>query len=495
MTIENEVRQGWHDAIVEMFELDLSTISEEFSDKYYFTNETMPDGSYVQWKGQAYTAFPIDAGGFDISTKGQMPQPEITVANILGTFSSAISAADDLVGAKVTRRRTLFKYLDNGTSPDQTQEFPEDIFYIERKTSETNLTVTWQLASKIDLEGLLLPRRIITQDHCLWRYKGAECGYDGPPVSDEYDQPLSGASAEGKAYSDALQALRRANARLASAQAEYNNAKAAQEESCSALILQRSEARFNLRRSVASGQYTFAIKENTQYFAAYNDNQLIPAENFERSSFFGQQREGDAIFGNPQNTGRGPTNNGTGQIWGVNRWIGVASGETVDGVPPTVVAQLSSENGYNPPQTFAMLDLDGNVLIASNGEIKSADETSDTSPGSVPFIGTVDQVKFTRGPLRETNLSPVVDLQIWERSSSLCDNATERLGAAEVELGEAEEAQATAQAAFDVALAALPVNDELRNLDRCGKRLTSCRLRFGTSTLPFGGFPGANLFR
>jgi lambda family phage minor tail protein L len=30
--------------------------------------------------------------------------------------------------------------------------------------------------------------------------------------------------------------------------------------------------------------------------------------------------------------------------------------------------------------------------------------------------------------------------------------------------------------------------------DRCGKRLTSCRLRFGTQVLPFGGFPSAGLY-
>lgn len=30
-------------------------------------------------------------------------------------------------------------------------------------------------------------------------------------------------------------------------------------------------------------------------------------------------------------------------------------------------------------------------------------------------------------------------------------------------------------------------------LDKCGKRLTSCALRFGNSPLPFGGFPGSAL--
>jgi len=486
MSIKNEVRQGWHDAIIEMYEIDLSTIGDGFSGQYFLTNEIMPDNSFVQWKGQTYTSFPIEAGGFDISTKGQMAQPEITVANVFGTFSDAISSADDLVGAKVIRRRTLFKYLDNGPSPDSSQEFPEDIFYVERKTAETNITVTWQLASKIDLEGLLLPRRVITQDHCLWRYRGPECGYSGPPVANEFDDAPPNSSSEAATYVAALQALQAANARLNSAQAELIEARAAQEIVCSTGILQRSEPKFNLRRS--NGTYSFGIQNGGQYFAAYDDDAVIGEDKFQASLFFGRQEEGDAIFGNPQNTGRGSGNNGTGLLWAVNRWVGVASGDSV-------VAELSSVNEYNPPQTFAMLDLDGNILIARNGTIRSAAQTSNVEPGYRPNIAAVGDVVFARGQRREDNISPVVDLQLWEISSSQCDAATQRLGAAEVELEKAETAQAAAQAAFNDALAALPANDALYSADRCGKRLTSCRLRFGTSTLPFGGFPGANLFR
>jgi lambda family phage minor tail protein L len=33
------------------------------------------------------------------------------------------------------------------------------------------------------------------------------------------------------------------------------------------------------------------------------------------------------------------------------------------------------------------------------------------------------------------------------------------------------------------------------NLDDCGKRLNSCRIRFGTDELPFGGFPSVGLIR
>jgi lambda family phage minor tail protein L len=490
MSIENEVRQGWHDAIIEMFEIDLSTIADGFSGQYFLTNEIMPDDSFVQWKGQTYTAFPIQAGGFDINTKGQMPQPEITVANVFGSFSSVVSSADDLVGAKVTRRRTLFKYLDNGPSPDSSQEFPDDVFYIERKSAETNLSITWQLASKIDLEGLLLPRRVITQNHCLWRYKGPECGYSGPPVANEFDALISGGSPQSSAYAQALQALLNANSALNSAEAELNAARTAQEIACDTDIIERSNPRFDLRNY----PYTFGIVDSSTYFAAYDEGVLIPPENFQ----YGLTPEaGDAIFGETQNTGKGPDNNGTGPLWAVNRWVGVAvpveGGDPENPPPPVIEAQLTQENEYDPPRTFAMLDLNGNVIIARNGTLRT--NVSNVKAEGAPSIATAGEVVFARGERRENNKAPVVELEVWEVSSAQCDAATDRFEAAEIALEEAETTQAAAQAAYNAALGALPPDDPVFKQDQCGKRLTSCRLRFGTSTLPFGAFPGANLYR
>lgn len=484
MSIENEVRQGWHDAIIEMFEIDLSTIAEGFSGQYFLTNEIMPDDSFVQWKGQVYTAFPIQAGGFDTTTKGPMPQPELTLANIFGSFSALISTADDLVGAKVTRRRTLFKYLDNGPFPDSSQEFPDDIFYIERKVAETNLAITWQLASKIDLEGLLLPRRVITQNHCLWTYRGAECGYAGPPVANEFDGALTGGSVESGVYVDALNALLSANAALNTAEAELNVARSEEEIACASATLQKSDPVFDLRNH----PYTFGILNGAAYFAAYKDGNLIPSEKF---SYDFSPEEGDAVFGANQNTGNGYNQNSTGTLWAVNRWVGVDVSPANDG--SEIEAQLTNENEYDPPDTFAMLDLNGNVLIARNGTIRQ--NVSNVKEGKAPSITVEGEVVFARGAFKAFEMGPVTELEIWELSSEDCDKATERLADAEAAFDAAEAAKDAAQTAYDEALANLPADDPVYSQDRCGKRLTSCRLRFGTSTLPFGAFPGANLYQ
>jgi lambda family phage minor tail protein L len=147
-----------------------------------FSNQLKPDDTKIQWKGNIYEPLPIIATGYEKSTAGQIEQPSLTVANVLGTFSELIKDYEDMVGAKVTRRRTLGKYLDGEAGADSLQEFPIDIYYIERKSQENALTITWELASILDLEGLKLPRRIITQNLCLWRYRSSECGYTGRSV-------------------------------------------------------------------------------------------------------------------------------------------------------------------------------------------------------------------------------------------------------------------------------------------------------------------------
>ncbi len=125
MTIENDVQQTWHDAIVEMYELDISTIVSGGTTSFYFAPEVMRDDSKIQWRKSdddatlvVYEPLPIQARGFEKTTKGQIPTPELTVSNVFGALSDVINDLDDLVGAKLYRRRTLYKYLPGGGATD-----------------------------------------------------------------------------------------------------------------------------------------------------------------------------------------------------------------------------------------------------------------------------------------------------------------------------------------------------------------------------------------
>ena len=77
---------------------------------------------------------------------------------------------NDLTGAVVTRIRTLAKFLDavnfaDGTNAtaDNTAEFPQEIYYIDRKSGETRDIVSWELAAVFDLAGVRVPKRQCTR--------------------------------------------------------------------------------------------------------------------------------------------------------------------------------------------------------------------------------------------------------------------------------------------------------------------------------------------
>jgi lambda family phage minor tail protein L len=100
---------------------------------------------------------------------------------------------NSFLGAKVTRKRTLAKYLDAANfrpiSPatvganafaDPNSHFPDEIYYIDRKSSENPVSITLELAVAWDVTGVKLPLRQVIRDTCQWRYRDPDtCGYNG----------------------------------------------------------------------------------------------------------------------------------------------------------------------------------------------------------------------------------------------------------------------------------------------------------------------------
>jgi lambda family phage minor tail protein L len=182
-------------SIIELFELDLFSIG---GIKYYFHAGTNGLKQSIRWKGITYSPYPVEVSGFEFTGKGQLPRPRMVVSNISGAISILLLTYDDLLGAKVTRRRTMAKYLDaanftGGVNPDAdpTAEFPDDIYYVEHKISENKQVVELELAASFDLQGVKIPRRQIIQNICPWRYKGTECGYAGTLYFTANDVPTT----------------------------------------------------------------------------------------------------------------------------------------------------------------------------------------------------------------------------------------------------------------------------------------------------------------
>jgi lambda family phage minor tail protein L len=193
MTLFNELQTQSAGSWVELFELDATLVGGAIIRFHAGTNEL---NLAVVWQSQAYNPLPVKADGFDISSQA-LPRPRIKVSNI-NSYISTILVGNNLLGAKVTRKRTLVKFLDavnfeNSINPtaDPNAHLPDDVYYINQKLNENAEYVEFELGSPLDLEGLTLPKRPIVANVCIWAYRGDGCGYAGGPVATFTDTPTS----------------------------------------------------------------------------------------------------------------------------------------------------------------------------------------------------------------------------------------------------------------------------------------------------------------
>ena len=139
------------------------------------------DKSDIIWQNNKYTKFPCQAQGFKYSGKGTLPRPSIVFSNVLGSITAIIELANkttpfsDLQNAKVTRRRTLARFLDEENFPsninpykvgnvDPTAEFPREIYFIDKKTVENKDIVQFEMVSSFDLPNINAPKKLVTND-------------------------------------------------------------------------------------------------------------------------------------------------------------------------------------------------------------------------------------------------------------------------------------------------------------------------------------------
>ena len=166
----SELQKANPSSIIELFILELipSIHGNHEVMTHRFHNGTNQNGNNdIVFGGQSYDKMPIIADGFSYNGK-QLPRPTLRISNILGTFTGMLVYLPmGLEGAKVTRRRTLLRYLDaanfpGGSSPytpDSSAVFPDEIYVIDRKSIENREVIEFELAAKIDVMGVRLPKR------------------------------------------------------------------------------------------------------------------------------------------------------------------------------------------------------------------------------------------------------------------------------------------------------------------------------------------------
>jgi lambda family phage minor tail protein L len=184
MTITADIQTLEPGALIELYELDCTAMG---GDVLRF-HAHLQSGD-ILWQGVEYSPWPIQAAGFERTGDASQPAPTVTVANVDGSISALCIALGDLCGAKVKRHRTLAKYLDEQPGADPAEEMPVELWYVEQKTSETNLNVEFTLSSALDFSGTQLPSRQVVAGLCQWAYKGLECGWSGITFFDKNNNP------------------------------------------------------------------------------------------------------------------------------------------------------------------------------------------------------------------------------------------------------------------------------------------------------------------
>ena len=185
--------------IVELYEIEIGEVPEGeaagTNTLYFHPGKDLDNGTAdndLIFDGNTYIALPIFMEGIEKSAEGAMARPKLTFANVEsiiknnsifktqmddGTWNSEIDGievttnnfvVEDLVGARVTRRKTLEKYTGDGVTG---YEFGKELFVVDRISNKSSIFIEVELASPMDLGGVRLPRRQVIGKYCPWVYQ------------------------------------------------------------------------------------------------------------------------------------------------------------------------------------------------------------------------------------------------------------------------------------------------------------------------------------
>ena len=155
--------------LIELFELKLDSTT------LYFHSGVQENLTSVQFRDdggtlRTYTAIPLQAKGFKSDPSSTSARPTITFANVSDIFKSSITDYENLLGATLTRRTTLEKYLNSNPAV----EFPRQVYIFDRISALTKTMVSFECSTPFDLQGITIPKRQVLANGCPWIYQGAD---------------------------------------------------------------------------------------------------------------------------------------------------------------------------------------------------------------------------------------------------------------------------------------------------------------------------------
>ncbi|MDQ6989192.1 MAG: hypothetical protein Q9M19_04855 [Mariprofundaceae bacterium] len=136
----------------------------------------------VVFDGQTYTAFAFRVEAIEQTAEGRISDTRLVFASPNGLFQDYIEQYNGLVG-----QNCLITIVNANLLNDPTARM--DFQYVVFSSSFDSLTVTLDLATRLDETLIKVPIRRITRPRCMHTYKGEGCWIRSTTEPFTYSQP------------------------------------------------------------------------------------------------------------------------------------------------------------------------------------------------------------------------------------------------------------------------------------------------------------------
>ena len=516
-------------ALIELFELDLSPLQEYYTSKgvpiatttYYFHNGyNQKHGTVdadVKWGNpqRTYLARPIQIDGIQTSSSGEIARPTLTVSNLDLFFTSLCRSYANLVGAKIKRIRTLAKFLNSDNFPVTNLLINTEAFDTWTQDVDANTTVTANATTAPD--GTLTADKLFE----------ATTTSSAHGVTKDFTVAASNVNVCCSVY---LKASERTNATLRFR--NKSNVTSAVTFNLSTGVASSATGTSFLRSGIqpmGNGWYRCWIvclsgtSTTTPQMQIYTDNNSDPAS----VSYAGTVNSGIFVWGAQAevitNTTLTPT---------LYQAVGAAAGNPtadpnakfpddvyfIDRMSEEIPGQMTFE--LAPAWDVEGIQLPRRQVIANICPWTYKKDPCSWSVKGAVTVNTITGTSSSAAPAtylaRQTTTNGTgtgAKLKVVVNTSSTTYSTGATITVANpgegytigntLTVSGADLGGTTPTNDLTVTIASITddkyydANDLIvstASQDVCGKRLTSCRLRFGTRVLPFGGFPSAGLY-
>lgn len=199
-SMSEALQQPVIDGFITLWTIDLNHVGMGI---LRFTNTLGNNNQPVKFGGETYFPVPIKADGFGKITSGSQSRPTITISAQSLEITALLVADDGLQGSKVTRTRTLARFLDDGEEPNADAHLPTEVYIIDRASEwVAGDYVVEELVNALDLENSYFPKMVMQKNYCQFVYRTwdsktgkfiysdfAPCPYVGSKYFDRENKP------------------------------------------------------------------------------------------------------------------------------------------------------------------------------------------------------------------------------------------------------------------------------------------------------------------